>query len=323
MLKYKNFQLISPSQVQKERLDFLVESQNGSIFHETKLNEIVERHFGGELKYFVNDHSQIDVFSPVHIKRSKYGRNKYYFKPNIDIPYAGFVGNQDVNLEKLSVNFFESISYEGFPNKKVTKSDDSIHDQGLSAMLNLNSSEDDIFGNIISSKTRNMIRKAVKLDIRVEIFKNEEGLKLFWPMLNDLHKKLQLNFLSYDYYKDVFNCYSKTNQAFILIAFKNEVAISGVFVLGNKNFMHYYKGASKVGLKNEGQGELLQWEAIKQSKKLGSNFYDLCNLEKNKLPFIYRFKTGICKELYSYQVINKSNTGYKIINRILKDGKSL
>lgn len=323
MLKYKNFQLISPNQEQKERLNYLVEKKNGSIFHETELNAIVQKHFGGEILYLVDDPLHINVFSPVHKKSSKFGRNKYFFKPNIDIPYAGFIGDHDVKTENFSINFFESISYEGFPNKKISEAHDSIHDEGLSAMVNLNISEEDIFGDVISSKTRNMIRKAIKLDIKVEKFENEEGLKLFWPMLNDLHKKLQLDFLSYDYYKDILEFYSKIDQAFILIAFKNEVPISGVFVLGNKNFMHYYKGASLLGSKNEGQGELLQWEAIKQSRSLGSSFYDLCNLEKKKLPFIYRFKTGICKDLYQYQVFNRNSTGYKIINRILKDGKNL
>jgi len=137
-------------------------------------------------------------------------------------------------------------------------------------------------------------------------------------MLTKLHERLGYGNLKFEYYNDLLEKYSYKKQAFILIAFKNEIPISGVFILGNKNYMHYYKGASQIDLKNEGHGELLQWEAIKISKKLGSAKYDLCNISKDKLPDIYLFKTGFSKDTFQYQNYTNSALGYRIANRFVK-----
>ena len=80
--------------------------------------------------------------------------------------------------------------------------------------------------------------------------------------------------------------------------------------------MHYYKTTSNTAVIDNGQGELLHWESIKLSKSLGTKFYDLCNLEKSKLPGIYRFKTGFSKEIYQYPKYSKKSTGFKLLNRL-------
>jgi len=101
--------------------------------------------------------------------------------------------------------------------------------------------------------------------------------------------------------------------------FRNfERPVSGVYILGNRNYMHYYKGASVYDVKNEGQGELLQWEAIKLAKSLGSSKYDLCNLNKETLPELYSFKRGFSKDIYQYQKHSQRSLGYKIFNRLTK-----
>lgn len=161
-----------------------------------------------------------------------------------------------------------------------------------------------------------MIRKAVKSDISVRTFNDEQGLDELWPLLEKLHEKLGLGFLSYAYYKDVLNYYGAKNKAFILIAYKNGRPISGIFLVGNENYMHYYKGASSFEVKNEGQGELLQWEGIKLSKSLGIKYYDLCNLEKEKLPSIYRFKIGIVNNIFKYPKYGINSFGYKAVKKI-------
>ena len=60
----------------------------------------------------------------------------------------------------------------------------------------------------------------------------------------------------------------------------------------------------------------MQWEAIKTAKSLGSKYYDLCSLDKEKLPAIYRFKTGISQNIVRYSKYAKNNFGYKILNKI-------
>lgn len=316
MLKYINFLLIKPNLVQRKQITKVIEENYGSVFHEIALNEIVASQFNTDLYYMINDPNNIKVLSPVHKEKLGLGRILYHIKPLYDIPYSGFVGDFIFDLNKLSIGFFDSIKYAGFPFKKNKIIKPAICEVGETAMVDLSLSEEEIFTKVIHAKRRNMIRKANTQGIIVKKYFSTEGLIEFWPILKKLHDRLGYTQLTFDYFNNMLQYYGPKNQAFILVAYNNGIAISGVFILGNKNYMHYYKGASLFDIKNEGHGELLQWEAIKLSKSLGSQYYDLCNLDKEILPDIYKFKTGISKEIYQYPIYSQYSIGFKLMNRI-------
>jgi len=316
MIGYKKYQLIKPDSSQKEQIVEVIKKNNGSVFHDVHLNEIVSRQFNTELFYLVDDPANISVLSPVHKENLTFGLKRYHFKPLFDIPYAGFVGKNEFNRNNFSQGFFDSIIFAGFPYEQELNIDSENIIIGETCMVDLSLDEDDIFNSVIHSKRRNMIRRAHKEGIVIKRFTNTEGLKEFWPILKQLHDRLGYHQLSFEYYNKILLEYGPKGETFVLVAYKNGEAISGVFIIGNKNYMHYYKGANVSEVKNEGQGELLQWEAIKLSKSLGINYYDLCNLNKDKLPEIYRFKTGISKEIYKYPIYSNNAVGFKVINRI-------
>jgi len=318
MLKFKDFKLVKPEGGYYHKISDFIVQNNGSVFHEVDLNRIVEESFNTELYYLIDNPSHITSCAPIHITKNRFSFKKYNFRPLYDIPYAGFVGEHFIDYANFSIGFFESISYVGFPYEKDFDVDSANIRIGETAMVDLSLDEDEIFAKVIHSKRRNMIRKALKQGIVVKSYFTTEGLRKYWPILKQLHDKLGYNQLTFEYYNKIFQKYAHKNQAFILVAYKNGEPISGLFILGNKNFMHYYKGASVFGVKNEGQGELLQWEAIKISKSLGSKYYDLCNLNKDTLPDIYRFKTGISRDIYKYQMYAKNGFGYKVANRLNK-----
>ena len=316
MLKYKNFELIKPNEDQVKKISELIEIQDGSIFHEVDLNRIVENTFQTQLYYLVNNPKEISCFSPVHITKNKYGLKRYHFKPLYDIPYTGFVGIEEIDIEKISVGLFESVKYTGFPYVKdrTHKYNDSLT-FGETCMVDLSLDEDEIFSKMSHSKRKN-IRKAIKNGIEVKKFYSENGMNIFWPILEQLHNALGPNDLTLDYYKKIFQKYGDSKQVCLLIAYKEKMPISGLFILGNKNYMHCYKAASLFDVKREGQGELLHWEAIKYSKSFGIKYFDLGNLNKEKLPGIYGFKTGISNNIFTYPIYSKNKLGYQIINRI-------
>lgn len=316
MLKYKNYSLIKPNSDQAERILQVIEENDGSVFHEIDLNNIVEKHFKSELYYLVDNESNISNLAPVHITNEKFGMKRYHFKPLYDVPYAGFVDDSKIDYNALSIGFFESINYCGYPRNSENQNKSASLSYGQTSIVDLKMDENDIFTNIIHSKRRNMIRKAGKSGITVRQFFSEEGLIHFWPILDELHKKLNFTRLPKEYYSDIITNYGPKKQACILVAFKDDKPISGIFILGNKNYMLYYKGASLFGVKNEGQGELLQWEAIKLAKSLNVKCYDLGNLQKELLPAIYKFKTGISNNIIEYPVYTNSAVGYKILNKI-------
>ena len=316
MLKYKGYHLIIPNTQQIQQINSVIDQKGGSIFHEVELNKIIQEKFNTSLLYLVDNTEDISCLAPIHITQNKLGAKRYNFMPLGDIPYAGFVGDKAIDLDDIAVGLKESFKYVGFPypnNSNISK-EAEIH--GETTMVDLSLDENEIFDASINSKRRNMIRKALKNGIEVKKFKDEKGLLEFWPILEDLHHKLGYHHLNLEYYRSIFNKYAGSNKALILLAYKDNLPVSGIFILGNKNYMHYYKGASLFGVKNEGQGELLQWEAIKWSKENSIKYYDLCNLDKEKLPAIYRFKTGFSQNIIKYPKLTVNSFGYKIMNRI-------
>jgi hypothetical protein len=317
MLKYDDYSLIKADIFTSLKIINVIEKYNGSIFHEVDFNKIVEKTFNTELYYLVDNPKNISCLSPVHFENKKFGLKRYHLKPLYDVPYAGFIGKDIIfNFDKISIGNFDSIVYVGFPFSKTFDGNIDKCRIGKTCMVDLSIDEDSIFKNTIHSKRRNMIRKAIKSGIVVKKYTTIEGLDLYWPILKQLHDKLGFYRLTYEYYKQIVDIYGKKQQISIFIAYKDEIPISGIFVIGNKNYMHYYKGATLVGTKNEGQGELLQWEAIKWAKSVGTKYYDLCNLNEESLPEIYRFKTGISNEIFQYPIYSKNSLGYRIVNKI-------
>ena len=192
MLKYKNYVLIKPNEDQKKQISKVIEDNMGSVFHEVVLNEIAASQFNTELFYFVNDTKEIKVLSPVHKKILGPLTTCYHFKPFFDIPYAGFVGKHQIDFNEISVGPFEAVKYAGFPYEVSLNEGRNGTIIGETNMINLSLSEAEIFDNVINSKKRNMIRKALKNGVEIKIYSTTEGLKIYWPLLKQLHDKLKI-----------------------------------------------------------------------------------------------------------------------------------
>ncbi len=320
----KNINDLSPNDY--SQIDKFIENHKGLVFHETSFNRIASKHFKTKLEYYICS-SEDDFFlgiCPIHIKQKgllciKYAKILY------DVPYGGWVYKnieiKDLVNELINSNFRESLQY--FSNIQVNGLD-LTQFKGLNftvlktSIIDLNNNEYLIWGNYLNPKKRNKVRKAIKSGIQVVSKPNKEGFNQIWPIIENLHTKLGFNHLGKDYYLDVLTSYFKMKQANILLALKDDKVISGIVLIGNKYFMHYWKGASLPEAKNEGQGELLQWEAIKWSKSVGCSYYDLCVVEKDRLPHIYEFKTGISNNIVPFYSFTKKSLFYKIINRLQK-----
>lgn len=134
--------------------------------------------------------------------------------------------------------------------------------------------------------------------------------------MTDMHNKSGLKSKPETYYRDIMDIYFKKKQAVILLAEKDNEVISGIILIGNKYIMHYWQGASKKGVPNLGQGELLQWEAIKRAKQNRCHYYDLCVVEKERLPNIAIFKLGFSKNIVPFYHLTKKPMSFRILSRI-------
>jgi lipid II:glycine glycyltransferase (peptidoglycan interpeptide bridge formation enzyme) len=318
-MKFPNLQLVKPDSIDTIVLEDLIDKYGGTIFHEKKLNELISSQSGNEFFYIVDDVHKPQIISPVHIEKKSL-RTRFIFWPSFDIPYGGFIGNANYDFRLVKTGLNESYCYAGIPATKISHGQNDHLRHGLTlqetCMVDLSDNLETIFNHVINSKRRNMIRKAEKSGIIVKSFETVEASNDFFSLLGGLHNRLGYKILKPSYYLDLLNYYIPKNKAKLLVAFKDNNALSAVMLLGNKNFIHYYKGCSAGNTQNEGQGELLQWEAIKWAKSVGAAYYDLCGLSKEELPHLYLFKTGISAKIYYYSVYSETGLIFKVINKL-------
>ena len=160
-----------------------------------------------------------------------------------------------------------------------------------------------------------MIRKALKSDVKIYRY-GPKGISLYLPLMREMHKKAILKKISQDYYFDVLNKYFSKKKAILMMAAKDNEILSGVIIVGNKNVMHYWQGASKTNAPNLGQGELLQWEAIKWAKESKSKYYDLCVVEEERLPHIAKFKKGFSNEIVPFYYFTKKTLCFRVLSKL-------
>lgn len=308
------------SESEKNQIDSFIEQNDGLIFHETKFNEIASETFNTDFYYFLAFIKlRLVGICPVHSIKRGILINSYSNNGSFEIPYGGWVfDDKKTTIQKLWNNLplriNESLTYwsfmKGIPEN--LKQQGQMFETGL---VNLNNSEKELFDNVIHSKRRNMIRKAEKSGITIEKY-GAEGLTIYFNLMQDMHQKAGLKAIPINYYENFLNAYSVAGNALLMIAFHEEKPLSGVIIVGNKNVMHYWQGASMSEAPNFGQGELLQWEAIKWAKKKEALYYDLCVIEPDRLPNIAQFKMGFTKELIPFYCISKKSFFFRIINKL-------
>lgn len=320
-MKFPDLHLINPNSIDCSVLDDIIDKYGGTIFHDKKLNELISKHYGTKFYYVVDDVVSPQIISPLHIE-NRVLIKRYNLWPSFDIPYGGFIGNCRFNLSLVNIELCESLRYAGIPETDQVNTHNNIIAPGLAwqetCMIDLSDSLETIFNHEINPKKRNKIRKAEKNGIKIESYDKVEPTNDIFTLLTGLHKQLGYDILKSEFYLDLLNYYIPRNRAKLMLAYKDDIPLSGVMLIGNNNFVHYYKGCSANNVKNEGQGELLQWEAIKWAKSIGAKYYDLCVLNKEALPQLYIFKTGFSNKVFHYPVYYKSGVIYKIINKLYK-----
>jgi len=101
----------------------------------------------------------------------------------------------------------------------------------------------------------------------------------------------------------------------IISATKDGQYIANVMIVFDKDYSIYWLGNTAQNAPNCGQGELLQWEIIKRMKGRGCTYYDLCYIEKKRLPYIYKFKSGFCKNEIAISCVTVKALSFKIANK--------
>ena len=131
--------------------------------------------------------------------------------------------------------------------------------------------DDDIWMNQISSKNRNMIRKAEKEGVTiVESEDYETFRRLYDGTMTDLHAE-DFYFFPKDYYDE----YKQTfkGESMLCLAMLDGKAIAGSMFMFSDDYAHYHLSARDRGYSRFAANNLILWYAIQMAKERGCMWF--------------------------------------------------
>jgi lipid II:glycine glycyltransferase (peptidoglycan interpeptide bridge formation enzyme) len=141
--------------------------------------------------------------------------------------------------------------------------------------LDLCPSEEEIYNSMKGSR-RNMIRKAEKLGVQVDIVKTQSEMKLFWKMYRDMCKAKGLNFWSMETFARVLLfSLDHPGDCVCLIGKLDGEIIGGHIALRHADVVEVTRGGASIN-PNKGvpKTDLILWESIRWAKRQGARIYD-------------------------------------------------
>lgn len=147
--------------------------------------------------------------------------------------------------------------------------------------LDIRPTEDEILTGMRKT-TRYLIRQAQKNpDIQIIQSKNIEDLDQFSQIYQETVKRHIFVPFSLDYLRKEFSTFSPDNQISIFLGKYQEEIVSGALIIYWQNMGFYHHGASSSKYSKIPVSYLLQWEAIKEAKKRGCQFYNFWGINEN------------------------------------------
>lgn len=166
--------------------------------------------------------------------------------------------------------------------------------------LDTTQNEEDILMDM-RKNTRNLVRRSQREEgLRVVDHTSEEGLQQFNELYRATAERHNFVPFSYDYLRKEFEIFSAEDQMRILLAEYNGDIIAGAIIVYWQNGGFYHHGASVHTHKKLPTSYLLQWEAIREAKRRGSEIYNFWGIaeedtksgSEHRFAGITRFKRG-------------------------------
>lgn len=197
-------------------------------------------------------------------------------------------------------------------------------------ILDLTKSEDALLSEM-KQKTRYNLGLAKKKGVIVEKTFNPENAKIFYEIALTTSARDKFGVHSKKHYKDLLGVFGPKKIMVLYLARYEGKYIAANIVSFYGNTASYLHGASSNEYRNVMAPYLLQWEAIREAKKDGYQYYDFWGIApdddpKHKWAGVTRFKKGFGGKQIDYPgtydlVVSKYwYTIYKVVrflNRIL------
>lgn len=144
--------------------------------------------------------------------------------------------------------------------------------------------------------TRNHIKKAEKMGVKVRELKREELDKLK-AITASTAKRRDFTDKPLSYYEQMYDLFAPRHEVKFIIAEANDIPLSAaMFMLYGDEIVYLFSGSDEKYMKEYNAQYLIQWHMIKYASEHGFkryNFYGISGLPKNgELDGIYEFKKG-------------------------------
>lgn len=143
------------------------------------------------------------------------------------------------------------------------------------------------------SKTRNMVRKAIRRGVRVEASNDARSLREFTRLYSETMQRRDATdyyFFSDSFFKEVLETIE--SRPFLLTAWMGDVAIASALFVHFGEFLHYCFSGSDPEFQVFGPNNLIIYEAALKGLKLGARRLHLGGGYKGAKDSLFRFKAS-------------------------------
>lgn len=200
-------------------------------------------------------------------------------------------------------------------NENIFEKDIFVIKNRTTVALDLDKSSEDIWKNDIKSKNRNMIRKAEKSGLSVEV--NNE-----YCTFKDIYESTmgKVGADGYYYFKPEYYISMEQDNNYVMLNVKlqDETIASAIFMSYN-NYFHYHLAGSKREYLKFAPNNLLLWEAIKYANEKGLKMLHLGGgLTDSTEDNLFKFKSSFSK-MYLNFYIGKRVHNKEIYNFLINE----
>lgn len=299
-----------------ERVSGFLKGTFSSPTHWPDWNLIVSRHFNTRFRYLVvEEDGALRGVCPVHEVREgfkvSFRSGQFHF-----IPYGGWITDLASSSRKIRFDLPLNGRFECFSLPLTGSFGEPGQESGHvfhTLVTDLGRDEDEIWSSCIDAKRRNMIRKATRSGVTVA-----SGGDVFWDFFRLYSSSAGNNGLEHlsEAFLDEMMALEGDVRFVPFVAYCTGSPCGALGLVYDKDYAIYWLGATAKDSSGQGQGELLQWEAIRFSRKNGCRLYDLCYIDRERLPQIYGFKKGFSNREVTVSYLNRKRFLYKLLNKL-------
>lgn len=311
---------------EKDKWDSIVKSfEKHDVYYLSNYTKGFQIHGDGEpilIYYQDRDIRAMNVVMKRDIEKDKNFSGKIepelFFDLATPYGYGGFIIEGDINddclheLDKVYINYCRENNiisefvrfHPVLKNSDVNKSIYEVIDLGKTVTINLNSKEQ--IWNELTSKNRNVIRKAIKSGVKIYWGRSSELVDQFIPLYNATMSKDNATDYYYfleDFYNSILDDL-RYNSLFFYAMYERKIISMSIILFCNE-YMHYHLSASDRDFQGLAPTNLLLYEAACWGCENGFKSFHLGGGIGSREDSLYSFKAAFNKNTDTYFSIGK------------------